>query len=491
MTSQSTKNKVANENSHDASAQNIDNLSPSAFLEAYKQWATRIYGLPLLESEASKATIEKNWPFNLVQQSLLLNQQLWQNATKGFGGMGRQYENMTQMLNQNMFNLFAPANYLLNQSAALKQASDEGGKTTSKRKTSEKVEAIVKTGELVYENELMELMLHKPLIEKVHAEPILVVNAWILQHYLMDLPSQNALVKRFTEQGFSVFTVAWKNTDKSKTDYTMEDYRKLGIAQSLDYICEKMGNTKVHGLGLFLGGTLMTIAAAQMAKNNDERFKTLSVFGAQLDFADIAKSMKLTDKSKISTLETFIKQENIKAKQDTDTDVYVKTHKSAWPLFIPNYLLNVPNQEELNEAPDTNEDDTSYKKHAQFLNKLIVQNDFAKGRYLVDGKPLAITDIKVPTFVVDTERDHLTNWQSIYNVYESSDNDITFLLASGGYYTNIDDKPREPKRTYRVGLNKQQDEYLNADSWKQAYRQKQGSWWPELTKWLIVHSQKA
>ena len=80
-------------------------------------------------------------------------------------------------------------------------------------------------GDVVFQNELMQLIQYRPSTEKVHKRPILIMPPWINKYYILDLqPEKLAHSNGWFSEGHSVFVVSWVNPDESLSDQGFEDY---------------------------------------------------------------------------------------------------------------------------------------------------------------------------------------------------------------------------------------------------------------------------
>ena len=128
--------------------------------------------------------------------------------------------------------------------------------------------------------------------------------------------------------------------------------------------------------------------------------------------------------------------------------------------------------------------------HSEYLQRLYLDNELAAGRFMVEGRPAALQNIRQPMFVVGTERDHVAPWKSVYKVHQFTDTEITFALTSGGHNAGIVSPPGHPRRQYRTGTHAHDAVLLSAEEWQDAHEPVQGSWWAAWGDWLDAHSGK-
>jgi polyhydroxyalkanoate synthase len=312
-----------------------------------------------------------------------------------------------------------------------------------------------------------------------------------MKYYILDLSAKNSLVKYLTEQGFTVFMVSWKNPDQDDRDLGMADYRQYGVMDAIDTIGKITGKAKIHAIGYCLGGTLLSIAAAAMSRDGDDRIQSLSLLATQVDFSEAGELMLFINESQVSFLEDMMwEQGYLDAKQMSGAFQLLRSNDLIWSRMVHDYLMG--KRTPVNDLMTWNFDTTRmpYKMHSQYLRKLFLDNDLTKGRYLVDDKPISISDIRAPVFVVGTQKDHVAPWHSVYKFHLLSDTDVTFLLTSGGHNAGIVSEPGHPRRSYQIATTKKDAKYTDPNSWEAKQAHHEGSWWPELTKWLHNHSSK-
>jgi polyhydroxyalkanoate synthase len=129
-----------------------------------------------------------------------------------------------------------------------------------------------------------------------------------------------------------------------------------------------------------------------------------------------------------------------------------------------------------------------YRMHSEYLRQLFLNNDFAEGHYFVGDKPVALTDIRVPVFVVGAEHDHVAPWKSVFKIQLLSDTDVTFLLTSGGHNAGIISEPGHPNRHYRMATKRESESFMAPEEWFSVTPVTEGSWWPAWQAWLAGHS---
>ena len=523
-------------------------LSPAAMLDAWSDWAlhlaaapgkrTRLvekatrklvryqqYALhcalagadagkciePLAQDRRFGAEAWQQRPFNLIYQAFLLQQQWWWNATTGVRGVSAEHERMVEFGARQMLDVISPANYMLTNPEVLQRTMETGGlnlwqgalnwwEDAARLAAGEKAAApqdkyvvgqtlAVTPGKVVYRNHLIELIQYKPTTDKVRPEPVLITPAWIMKYYILDLSPENSLVRYLTAQGFTVFMISWRNPGAAERDLGMDDYLAMGPMAALDAVQAITGSDRVHGCGYCIGGTLMTIAAAAMARDGDERLTSLTLFAAQSDFTEAGELMLFVSESQLSFLEDMMwEQGYLDTQQMAGAFQMLRSADLIWSRNTREYLMGERAQP--NDLMVWNADATRmpYRMHSEYLRQLFLENSLAGGRFHVGDAAIALSDIRLPVFAVGTETDHVAPWHSVFKAHLLFDADVTFVLTSGGHNAGIVSEPGHPRRHYRMQTTGAHEPYQDHDEWLETAPSYEGSWWPAWAEWLGEHS---
>lgn len=458
-------------------------------------------------------------PFNWISQGFLLQEQWWRESAIGIRGVSAHHEHMVEFLVRQWLDMWSPSNSIMINPEVLRLTATSGGINlvegfaswwrdathlmtgrppagTEQFRPGQTV--AVTPGKIVFRNNLIELIQYAPQTTTVFPEPLLIVPSWIMKYYILDLSPQNSLVKYLVDAGFTVFMISWKNPGSQDRACSMDDYLKLGPLAALAKVCSIFPERKVHALGYCLGGTLLAVAAATLAREEDEQIKSITLLASSLDFTEPGELGLFIDESQISFLEdTMLEKGYLDGQQMAGAFSLINSKDLVWSKLVFEYLKG--QKSPVTDLRAWNADATRmpYRMHSEYLRSLYLENELAEGSYVVDGRPIALKDITVPMFVVSTEGDHVSPWKSVYKVHLLADSKITFVLTTGGHNVGIVNPPGagaklvgvgQRDKGYRMSVKLHGAEYESPDVWYASNEKVSGSWWPALYMWLASHS---
>ncbi len=451
------------------------------------------------------------WPFNALAHGYRNYADWWQKAWSGVPGLTPESERQLDFVARNTLETLSPANYLLTNPELLETTRAEAGenlvrgfsnwledaqRALAAKKGTEPEKFVVgrdvaaTPGKVVLRNALIELIQYSPQTPSVYAEPVLIVPAWIMKYYILDLSASNSMARYLVAQGHTVFMVSWKNPTASDRNLGMDDYMKLGIRDALDAVTALVPHQKVHAVGYCIGGTLLSIAAAVLAAQGDHRLASMSLLAAQQDFSEPGELSLFISPSQIDMLETAMNRTGVlKSEQMGAAFALLRARDLLWTPAINSYVRG--KRDTPNDIMAWNADGTRMpcRMHTEYLRQLYLNNALARGEFRSEGRPVDLSAIRLPMFVVGTETDHVAPWTSVYKARALTRSpDYTFLLTSGGHNAGIVSGPAHPRRRHRVRTWSNERDTLTAQAWLETTKPEAGSWWPVWDRWLAKHS---
>ena len=461
---------------------------------------------PIVPKPGDRRFADPAWqqrPFSLLTQAVLLGEEWWDQVACSPGGVDPHNRRLVAFTVRQWLDMFSPSNIpWLNPEvvdATLKTGGrnllagfsnylrDQAGEAPSGFAVGENL--AVTPGKVVFRNTLMELIQYSPSTARVGAEPVLIVPAWIMKYYILDLSPGNSMIRWLVSQGRTVFAISWRNPGEALRDTTLDDYRTRGVMAAIDAVRAIGGDTKIHATGYCLGGTLLTIAAATMARDGDDRLASLSLFAAQTDFTEAGELQLFITEDQLDFLGDIVKTQGyLSSEQMSGAFQMLQSNDLIWSRAVRDYMLGEHETPFDLMAWDADGTRLPARMHIEYLRRLYLRNELAEGRFPVAGRPLALDDIKLPMFVVGTERDHIAPWHSVFKLHLLNDGDLTFVLTSGGHNAGIVSEPGHPHRHYRIRTRAAEGRTLGPDEWEQTTPPRDGSWWQEWNTWLSDRS---
>jgi len=453
----------------------------------------------------------ENALFDFIKQSYLLTARWMQDTVGEVEGLDDKTAKKVDFYTKQFADALAPSNFLLTNPTVLRETLDSKGenlvrglenllndleKGEGKLKISmtdaeafEVGENIATTpGKVVFQTDLMQLIQYEPTTEKVHKTPLLIIPPWINKFYILDLRPKNSFIKWAVEQGLTVFVVSWVNPDEKLAEKSFEDYMVEGPLAALGAIEEITGEHQSNVIGYCLGGTLLASTLAYMKATEDDRVKSATFFTTMIDFEEAGELSVFIDEEQLSSLEERMNERGyLDGSEMATTFNMLRANDLIWSFVVNNYLMGKdPFPFDLLYW---NSDSTRMPAamHGFYLRKMYLENQLIRpGGIELCGKPVDLTSVDTPIFVLSTREDHIAPWISTYAATQTYGGPVKFVLAASGHIAGVVNPPNPDKVKYSHWTNAKNPK--TADAWFDSATEHPGSWWPEWMKWMKKHA---
>ncbi|WP_163559662.1 class I poly(R)-hydroxyalkanoic acid synthase [Halomonas sp. NO4] len=344
----------------------------------------------------------------------------------------------------------------------------------------------VTPGKVIYQNELMQLIQYAPTTEAVDRRPLLIVPPWINKFYILDLTPQRSFIRWAVTQGITVFMISWVNPDERYAEVAFDDYLTQGTLKAMDVVQEVTGEETLNTIGYCIGGTLLSCTLAHQAARGDERVHSATFFTTLLDFSEVGQLEVFIDEEQIRYMEQHMEQRGyLEGTHLANAFNLLQSADLIWGFVINNYLLG--RDPKAFDLLYWNSDSTRMPKRMQsyYLRNMYLENRLAQpGGITLAGQSIDLSQVRIPTFFVATEKDHIAPWHSSYRGAHLLGRKPRFLLGGSGHIAGVINPADSPKYGYWTYGRLPQD----PERWLASATHHPGSWWPEWRTWLQRHA---
>jgi polyhydroxyalkanoate synthase subunit PhaC len=399
-----------------------------------------------------------------------------------------------------------PANFAATNPAALQQALDSRGESLARglanllgdvqkgriSQTDERAFEVgrnlaVTPGQVIYENELMQLIQYAATTAEVAKRPLVMVPPCINKYYILDLQPENSFVAHAVASGNTVFMVSWRNVGAEHGHLGWDDYLEQGVFTPLRIAKEIAGSDKVNALGFCVGGTLLGAALAVLAVKKQDLVESVTLLATMLDFSEVGQIGLFVDEPSVAAREATIGERGILPGSELAFIFSsLRANDLVWSYVVNNYLMG--EQPAAFDLLYWNSDSTNLPgpMYCYYLRNTYLENKLGKAGALVNcGVPVDLAKVELPAYVLATREDHIVPWRSAYRSLRLlGGNDKTFVLGASGHIAGVINPAAKNRRSHWTGT----PHPAEPEEWLSHAREEKGSWWPSWSEWLARHA---
>ena len=443
--------------------------------------------------------------FDFIKQGYLILMRWAEDLVDEAEGLDEHTRLKAQFYQRQVASALSPSNFVLTNPELLRQTLTENGANLLRglQMLQEDIEAgkgalrvrqtdstsfevgrnvAVSPGEVVFRNDLIELIQYAPTTETVLRRPFLIVPPWINKFYILDLNPQKSFIKWMVDQGLTVFCISWVNPDERHADKDFESYMREGIEAAIDAVGAATGENEVAAAGYCVGGTLLAVTLAHQAATGNTRIKSATLLTTQVDFTHAGDLKVFADEGQIKVIEERMAERGyLEGARMANAFNMLRPNDLIWSYVVNNYVRG--------KAPAAfdllywNADATRMPaaNHSFYLRNCYLNNTLSKGQMVLGNVRLDLKKVKVPVFNLATREDHIAPALSVFEGSGKFGGKVDYVLAGSGHIAGVVNPPG-PKAKY--GFRTGGPAKGKFEEWVERATEHEGSWWPYWFKWL-------
>ena len=438
--------------------------------------------------------------YDYLKQSYLINAHFLRGVVETASIEARSKEQL-RFLTRQYIDALAPTNFAATNPEALSLALQSNGETLAKgiRNLAGDIERgrismadesafevgrniATTAGDVVFENELIQLIQYKALGARVAVRPLVMVPPCINKFYILDLQPGNSFVRHALEQGQTVFMVSWRQVTEELGQVTWDDYIEKGVLAALDVARKISGAKEINALGFCVGGTLLASALAVRAARGGHDVASLTLLAAMLDFSDTGDIGLFVDEKAVAAKERALAAGGVMpGKELAFAFSALRANDLVWFYVVNNYLKG--------RTPDAfdllywNSDSTNLPgpMYCWYVRNMYLENSLREpGRLSMCGIPVELGSVGMPVYILATREDHIVPWRTAYSSTGLLGGEVRFVLGASGHIAGVINPAKKKRRSYWADGRLAAD----ADTWLKTATETPGSWWSDWDAWL-------
>ena len=334
-------------------------------------------------------------------------------------------------------------------------------------------------GDVVFENQLFQLIQYRPSTPAVAEHPMLLVPAFVNRYYILDLSPEMSMVRWLVSQGHTVFLISWVNPDAGLAKYDVTHYVLDGVLAALDQMDRMLSGQPVQLAGYCAGGVLASIAAAWLAVRGEQRIVSLTLLTTLLDYSDAGPLGDLVTESSVDAL-----TQPLETLGYLPAELLLRTFASLRPtdlMFargLHSYILGerhkpLPLLHWLGDGTRT-----PAALVLWILKSLYLENRLIDGEPLIiAGQSIDLSKLDIPVFLFACQNDEIAPWASALRIANRFRGPVTCVLGQGGHNSGVVCPPDSARYDHFRMDGKQPTDLDRALHVK-------GSWWNSWSAFL-------